>query len=238
MKTDRECLLHAVLANPDDDLPRLVFADWLNDNGEPERAEFIRIQCRLGDSDRLRPLTWREARIMLSAASRPDEYLSNRANELLARDPLMFLGGAAFDVGVKFGMSLGWSRGFVSHVPGRLADLERYLPDIVREHPVATVAVTDRRPSPSQYGSSVVWDNAGRPPIRNFAFGPHPDSVIPENIMLEVGRYCELGQDDDGFWHDSPYSCWFKDHDSAMSALNQAVLTNARKAAEQKVVMR
>src|SRR5262249_34905741 len=32
---------------PDDDTPRLVLADWLEENGEPERAEFIRIQCQL-----------------------------------------------------------------------------------------------------------------------------------------------------------------------------------------------
>jgi uncharacterized protein (TIGR02996 family) len=33
-----------VCANPDDDTPRLVFADWLQENGEEARAEFIRIQ--------------------------------------------------------------------------------------------------------------------------------------------------------------------------------------------------
>jgi len=35
-------LLSAVLADPFDDGPRLVYADWLQENGEPERAEFIR----------------------------------------------------------------------------------------------------------------------------------------------------------------------------------------------------
>jgi uncharacterized protein (TIGR02996 family) len=45
--TEREALLAAVCANPDDDTPRLVFADWLEENGEPERAEFIRLQCEL-----------------------------------------------------------------------------------------------------------------------------------------------------------------------------------------------
>jgi uncharacterized protein (TIGR02996 family) len=45
--TDREVLLRAVCENPDDDLPRLVFADWLEEHGEPDRAEFIRVQCEL-----------------------------------------------------------------------------------------------------------------------------------------------------------------------------------------------
>lgn len=31
-----------IKANPDDDVPRLIFADWLEDQGEVERAEFIR----------------------------------------------------------------------------------------------------------------------------------------------------------------------------------------------------
>jgi uncharacterized protein (TIGR02996 family) len=45
--TDRDALLAAVVAHPDDDTPRLVFADWLDDHGEPDRAEFIRAQCQL-----------------------------------------------------------------------------------------------------------------------------------------------------------------------------------------------
>ena len=41
--TEYEALLAAILATPDDDLPRLVFADWLEENGDPDRAEFIRV---------------------------------------------------------------------------------------------------------------------------------------------------------------------------------------------------
>jgi uncharacterized protein (TIGR02996 family) len=39
--------LRAILVNPADDLPRLVYADYLEENGEPERAEFIRTQIEL-----------------------------------------------------------------------------------------------------------------------------------------------------------------------------------------------
>jgi uncharacterized protein (TIGR02996 family) len=28
-----------------DDTPRLIYADWLEDHGQPELAEFIRVQC-------------------------------------------------------------------------------------------------------------------------------------------------------------------------------------------------
>jgi len=40
-----EPFLAAVNANLDDDTPRLVFADWLQENGDEPRAELIRLQC-------------------------------------------------------------------------------------------------------------------------------------------------------------------------------------------------
>jgi uncharacterized protein (TIGR02996 family) len=43
--TTRDALLAAIRADPADDTVRLVFADWLEENGEPDRAEFIRLQC-------------------------------------------------------------------------------------------------------------------------------------------------------------------------------------------------
>lgn len=44
---DHDAFIAAICAKPDDDLPRLIFADWLDDRGEHERAEFIRVQCEL-----------------------------------------------------------------------------------------------------------------------------------------------------------------------------------------------
>lgn len=38
--TDRDALVAAVLANPAEDTPRLVYADWLDDHDEPELAAF------------------------------------------------------------------------------------------------------------------------------------------------------------------------------------------------------
>jgi uncharacterized protein (TIGR02996 family) len=39
--------LEAIREHPGDDAPRLVYADWLDEHGDPDRAEFIRTQCRL-----------------------------------------------------------------------------------------------------------------------------------------------------------------------------------------------
>lgn len=43
---DRPAFLRAILENPDDDAPRLVFADWLDERQDP-RGQFIRVQCAL-----------------------------------------------------------------------------------------------------------------------------------------------------------------------------------------------
>lgn len=39
--------LHAIADNLFDDAPRLIFADWLEEHDDPDRAEFIRVQCEL-----------------------------------------------------------------------------------------------------------------------------------------------------------------------------------------------
>jgi uncharacterized protein (TIGR02996 family) len=47
-----KAFLEDVIANPEDDAPRLIFADWLEDLGDAARSEFIRVQC---DRARLAP---------------------------------------------------------------------------------------------------------------------------------------------------------------------------------------
>jgi uncharacterized protein (TIGR02996 family) len=42
MTLERDALLRAIIANPDEDTPRLVYADWLEEHGEAKRAAFIR----------------------------------------------------------------------------------------------------------------------------------------------------------------------------------------------------
>jgi uncharacterized protein (TIGR02996 family) len=39
--------LRDIKERPDDDTPRLVYADWLDEQGDADRAEFIRVQCEL-----------------------------------------------------------------------------------------------------------------------------------------------------------------------------------------------
>lgn len=55
--SDETALLKAIIAHPGEDMPRLLYADWLDENvpdkgpspaaGPSARAEYIRVQCRL-----------------------------------------------------------------------------------------------------------------------------------------------------------------------------------------------
>jgi uncharacterized protein (TIGR02996 family) len=45
--TTLDDLLRAVLADPADDGARLAYADWLEEEGQTERAEFVRVQVAL-----------------------------------------------------------------------------------------------------------------------------------------------------------------------------------------------
>jgi uncharacterized protein (TIGR02996 family) len=52
MPTDEQrALWAAIRAHPDDDTPRLIYADWLQERGDEARAEFIRVQCALAQFD-------------------------------------------------------------------------------------------------------------------------------------------------------------------------------------------
>jgi len=42
-----DAFLRAIRADPEADLPRLVYADWLDEHDDPARAEFVRVQCEL-----------------------------------------------------------------------------------------------------------------------------------------------------------------------------------------------
>ena len=56
---DEAALLGTVAAYPDDDLPRLVYADWLEDRGDDGRADFVRTQVQLAREPEWSPLAVR-----------------------------------------------------------------------------------------------------------------------------------------------------------------------------------
>lgn len=90
--------LDDIAKNIDDDTPRLVYADWLIDNGKDDRAEFIRVQI-----DRARLPAWdaRQVRLRL----REQELLKRHGEQWLSELPT--IEGAKWE---------GFRRGIVAEV--------------------------------------------------------------------------------------------------------------------------
>jgi uncharacterized protein (TIGR02996 family) len=76
--THDEAFLQAILESPDDDTPRLIYADWLDEHGDSARAELIRVQCQLAemglDDPRWPGLLIREEQLV---AEHADEWLGD-----------------------------------------------------------------------------------------------------------------------------------------------------------------
>ena len=90
--------LDDIVANIDDDTPRLVYADWLVENGQDDRAEFIRVQI-----DRARLPAWDAAQVRLRL--REQELLTQHGESWLAKLPT--IEGATW---------MGFRRGIVAEV--------------------------------------------------------------------------------------------------------------------------
>jgi uncharacterized protein (TIGR02996 family) len=90
--------LDDIVAHIDDDTPRLAYADWLMENGQDERAEFIRVQV-----ERTRLPAWDAAQVRLRL----------REHELLARHGEAWLGELPAIKGAKWE---GFRRGIVAEV--------------------------------------------------------------------------------------------------------------------------
>lgn len=129
-----------IRAKPDDDLPRLVAADWLDENGDPDRAQLIRTQIEfVGTEGRAGKVRLFEAAISLLYdhgqrwfGFNPSVwgYTSNRVNYPLA--PCV--------AHVR--------RGFFDSAEVTLAEWVRVGPLLVRENPVRSIAVIDKQPEP------------------------------------------------------------------------------------------
>jgi uncharacterized protein (TIGR02996 family) len=64
---DEEAFLRAIAQAPDDDAPRLVYADWLDERGDP-RADYVRVVTRAAGLAS-RGLPWDDLTSALGAAS-------------------------------------------------------------------------------------------------------------------------------------------------------------------------
>ena len=119
---EHEAFLRAIFDAPEDDTPRLVYADFLEENGEPERAEFIRVTCELASHGS----GWSET-----------DRLKKRERELLDRlHPELELINWTPEERAQIRID----RGFVTQpiaviCPGELDDLRSFREKVVRSRP-------------------------------------------------------------------------------------------------------
>jgi uncharacterized protein (TIGR02996 family) len=113
--------LQAILEAPDDDAPRLIYADWLEENGDPERAEFIRVQVALARIDEDAPRAELEERERVLLEKHRDDWLQ--------RLPAWAHKQAVF------------RRGFVAEVHASVAQLKRGARSLFRAAPLEGLCI-------------------------------------------------------------------------------------------------
>ena len=133
--TEHDGLLQAIIEQPHDNGLCRIYADWLEDNGDEERAEFIRLQLQLGD-----PNATDVGRDQRKAMF---ERLSQLLNDNSARWAPWYARST--------GNGVVWDRGFIIQFNCTLEcwcglkGLSGSGPLIVASHPIEKVKLMDRK---------------------------------------------------------------------------------------------
>lgn len=127
--TPADELLAAVLANPADDLCRLVYADALDECGEVARAAWIRYSIEA----ELKPTIFHP-----SMAARMFVLVDDNIRVVTIADAVP-------------GVSLVTHHGFISELRGPLASLLRHGGEVAAVNPVERFIATDREPASNRY---------------------------------------------------------------------------------------
>lgn len=212
--TDRERLLKAILAHPEEDAPRLMYADEIEAD-EPDRAEFIRVQCELhtvrcewSEYVYCWNTTYSEADLLATGCLACRAAWPVRKREM-AIDPACL--DAEVNALVAWGVRPSWSRGFVEAVTCGGDDWERHGDAILARHPVRKVTFTDCGPAVEHRDDYRQYLSRRWPriPPDGWAFAPTPAAplVTPEDFTY-LGAYrppesqvLAAFVDDNGDWH-------------------------------------
>lgn len=140
---DRSAFLRAICEDPAADLPRLVYADWLDEHDEPERAEFIRVQVEIGT--------------MLDRPAADAESHFTRTAELLESDGKDWCWEVVPDaanwhpvtdgyLSVAPRVELEFTRGLVAGIDCDQRWFVDHATALFGRCPITTVRITDKRP--------------------------------------------------------------------------------------------
>src|SRR5262249_27512741 len=115
----REVFLEAILNEPDEVSHRLVYADWLDEHGEPEYGEFIHLQCE---------------RAGLHPGEPRARALLERERLLLQRHEPAWIGRVA-----DWAMRWGFRRGFIEEVTVSVEQFLAHGADLFAHFPIRRV---------------------------------------------------------------------------------------------------
>lgn len=195
--------------NPGDDAPRLVYADWLEDNGDPEYAEFIRDQIAGRDAFGLFTRLW--GRVWSRSAPPSWRFcgygVDHEGGESYAR--------FAATPGAIESAFLVWRRGFVAEVRCRLGVWLEHGPALAGLHPLEAVRLTDRAPR-RRYGH-----DAGATPSPRGTYGWYAGATsggAPDDIPLDLWRALDRSFFQFGSWK------LYRAEREAQDALSRALL--------------
>lgn len=162
---DYIALLRGVCEDPADDLPRLVLADYLDENGHGDRAELIRVQVEIGS------MHWaRGGGVCMVPGFAPPPEL-RRLAELQRREreseppcritirefPTAFSVSVNPDAGMHDLPHATLARGFVASIRLAQAQFLVYAAAVFSRHPVTAVTLSDQAAYPTVADGRVAW---------------------------------------------------------------------------------
>jgi uncharacterized protein (TIGR02996 family) len=145
--------LRAIAEHPEDDALRLIYADWLDDQGDPARTEFIRAQVRLEEIQQTIPppaegALWQHfglsrcARVWRSRVDSPERRnLAFRCRSLLDANEEEWL--ASLRKVLRHEWS--WTRGFLDVVDAEPVALADSAAELFGLHPIRRLILTRLR---------------------------------------------------------------------------------------------
>lgn len=137
---DWTALLAGIVAHPDADLPRLVAADWLEEQGDPDRAAFIRLQCERERNDS-QELKWHEERYRNSPVCLP-RWAEEACPSLVRFD---FSGGTGLGLSYIGAEKVTFRRGFPERVTCTAEEWQRYGALAVPRQPIRSLLLRECR---------------------------------------------------------------------------------------------
>lgn len=161
--TERDCFMARIIENPADDAPRLIFADWLEEQGESERAEFIRVQIALSRIPNIEITNAEQGKFtvhmqpqavqkladegrlfdpeFIREGHRKSEPLRQRERELLCAHHLEWRPDCSFGIQCRIELSY-FRRGFVADVELPCSSWLTHGEQLLRSAPLERVTLT------------------------------------------------------------------------------------------------